>query len=114
MTLSKIWVYAEATDGKVSSTTLEVLTKARELADTVEAVYAGGDADAVAPTLGAHGATTVHATGDLGDALPGAPVAAALAAAVAGRGSRRHPVRHLLRRPATWSAACRSSSTARC
>ncbi len=41
MTLSKIWVFAEATDGKVSSTTLEVLTKARELADVVEAVYVG-------------------------------------------------------------------------
>ena len=48
MTLSKIWVFAEAADGKVSPTTLEVLTKARELADTVEAVYVGGDADAVA------------------------------------------------------------------
>ena len=83
MTLSKIWVFAEATDGKVSTTTLEVLTKARELADTVEAVYAGGDADAVAASLGAHGATTVHTTGDLGDALPGAPVAAAIADAVA-------------------------------
>jgi electron transfer flavoprotein alpha subunit len=84
MTLSKIWVFAEATDGKVSSTTLEVLTKARDLADTVEAVYAGGDAEAVAGHLGAHGATTVHATGDLGDALPGAPIAAAIADAVAG------------------------------
>jgi electron transfer flavoprotein alpha subunit len=82
MTLSKIWVFAEATDGKVSSTTLEVLTKARELAGTVECVYAGGDADAITGTLGAHGATTVHATGDLAGALPGAPVAAAIAAAV--------------------------------
>ncbi len=84
MTLSKIWVFAEATDGKVSSTTLEILTKARELAGTVEAVYAGGDADAVAGVLGAHGATTVHSTGDLGSALPGVPVAAAIADAVAG------------------------------
>ena len=86
MTLSKIWVFAEATDGKVSSTTLEVLTKARDLAGTVECVYAGGDADAIAGVLGAHGATTVHATGDLGGALPGAPVAAAIAAAVATAG----------------------------
>ena len=31
MTLSKIWVFAEATDGAVSSSTLELLTKAREL-----------------------------------------------------------------------------------
>ncbi len=83
MTLSKIWVFAEATDGKVSSTTLEILTKARELAGTVEAVYAGGDADAIAGVLGAHGATTVHTTGDLGSALPGVPVAAAIADAVA-------------------------------
>jgi electron transfer flavoprotein alpha subunit len=82
MTLSKIWVFAEATDGKVSSTTLEVLTKARELADTVEAIYVGGDADSVAGPLGAHGATTVHSTGDLDGALPGAPVAAAIADAV--------------------------------
>jgi electron transfer flavoprotein alpha subunit len=82
MTLSKIWVFAEATDGKVSSTVLEVLTKARELADVVEAVYAGPDAEAVAGPLGAHGATTVHAIAGVGDALPGVPVAAALAAAV--------------------------------
>jgi len=87
MTLSKIWVFAEATDGKVSSTTLEILTKARELAGTVEAIYAGGDADAVAATLGAHGATTVHSTGDLGSALPGVPVAAAIADAVASAGA---------------------------
>ena len=40
MTVSKIWVFAEASDGKVSNTTLEMLTKARELADTVECVSA--------------------------------------------------------------------------
>ncbi len=79
MALPKIWVYAEAADGKVSATTLELLTKARELADTVECVYAGGDAEAVAAELGSYGATLVHSTGDLGGALPGAPVAAAIA-----------------------------------
>ena len=83
MTLSKIWVYAEATDGNVSNTTLELLTKARELAGTVEAVF-GGDGASVAATLGEYGATTVHATGDLGGVLAGVPVAAAIAAAVAG------------------------------
>lgn len=82
MTLSKIWVLAEAVDGKVSTTTLELLTKARELAGTVEAVYAAGDADAVAGQLGEHGATKVLTTGDLGDTLPGVPVAAAIAAQV--------------------------------
>ena len=84
MALSKIWVLAEATDGKVSTATLELLTKARSLADTVEAVYAGGDADAIAGQLGEYGATKVYATGDLGGALPGVPVAGAIAALVAG------------------------------
>jgi electron transfer flavoprotein alpha subunit len=82
MALSKIWVLAEASDGKVTTTTLELLTKARELAGTVEAVYAGGDADAVAGQLGEYGATKVLTTGDLGGALPGVPVAGAIAAAV--------------------------------
>ncbi len=84
MTLSTIWVYAEASDGKVSATTLELLTKARELAGTVEAVYAGADGEAVAAELGQYGVATVRATGDLGGALPGVPVAAALAAAIEG------------------------------
>ncbi|QGG94555.1 electron transfer flavoprotein subunit alpha/FixB family protein [Actinomarinicola tropica] len=84
MALSKIWVYAQATDGKVATITLEILAKARQLADTVECFYGGADADAIAAQLGAHGATTVHATGDLGGALQGVPVAAAVAAAIQG------------------------------
>jgi electron transfer flavoprotein alpha subunit len=83
MALSKVWVLAEANDGKVATITLEMLAKAREIADTVECVY-GGDGDAVAATLGAHGASTVHATGDLGGSLVGVPVAAAMAAAIEG------------------------------
>jgi electron transfer flavoprotein alpha subunit len=77
MALNRIWVYAEATDGKVAPITLEILAKARELGDTVEAVY-GGDGAAVAETLGAHGAAKVLATGDLDGSLPGVPVASAL------------------------------------
>ena len=83
MTVSRIWVYAEALDGKVSTITLELLAKARTLGGTVEAFYGGADADAIAGTLGAHGATAVHATGDLGGSLLGIPVAAAVAAKVA-------------------------------
>ncbi len=83
MALSRIWVYAEAREGEVLPITLEILAKARELADTVECVF-GGDADAVAAALGAHGATKVLATGDLGDSLPGVPVASAIADAVNG------------------------------
>lgn len=83
MGISKIWVFAEANNGAVSTITLEMLTKARELADTVECFF-GGDADGVAATLGAHGATTVHATGDLGGKLQGVSVAAAVAEAIGG------------------------------
>ena len=82
MALNTIWVYAEAADGKVSPLTLELLTKARSLGGTLEAVYAGDDADAVAGPLGAHGATKVHNTGDLGGSLPGVPVASAIAKAI--------------------------------
>ncbi len=82
MSLDTIWVYAEAVDGEVTSTTLELLTKARDLADTVACVYAGDDADDIAEALGEYGAETVHAVTDLDGALVGVPVAAAIAAAV--------------------------------
>ena len=51
MALSKIWVHAEIGGDKPATITLEVLTKARELADTVEAFYAGDDPQAVADYL---------------------------------------------------------------
>jgi electron transfer flavoprotein alpha subunit len=87
MGLQKVWVYGEAVDGKVASISLEILAKARTIADTVEVVYGGGDADAVAATFGEHGASKVLATGDLGGGLPGAAVAAAMAEVVkAGNG----------------------------
>jgi electron transfer flavoprotein alpha subunit len=80
--ISKIWVFAEADGDKPASVTLEIISKARELADTVEAVYVGTNADALAAGLGEHGATTVYAV-DPGDALPGVIGAAALAGLVA-------------------------------
>ena len=83
MTLDTIWVYAEASDGEVNSTTLEILTKARDLADTVACVYVGDDADDVAEQLGEYGAETVYSVGDLDGALVGPPVAAAIADAIA-------------------------------
>jgi electron transfer flavoprotein alpha subunit len=84
MAIDRIWVFAEAAEGKVAPITLEILTKARELAGTVEAFYGGADAEAIAGDLGAHGATKVYATGDLGGSLPGVPVASAVAAQVEG------------------------------
>lgn len=71
MSLSKVWVYAESAEGKPTSLTLELLTKARELGDTVEAFYAGADAAAVAPVLGSYGAAKVHSVAERNGALPG-------------------------------------------
>src|SRR5438105_1123905 len=77
MAISKIWVFAEADGDRPTATTLELLTKARELVDTLEAVYVGVNADALASTLGEHGASTVYAV-DPGGSLPGVIGAAAL------------------------------------
>ena len=74
----KTWVFAETAEGKVTTATLELLTKARELSETVEALYAGADADAVAATVGEYGATKLFAI-DPGDGLPGQVAAAAMA-----------------------------------
>jgi electron transfer flavoprotein alpha subunit len=78
MGLSKIWVYAEADGDKAATSTLELLTKARELGDSVECVFVGANADALAGALGEHGATKVHAI-DNGDVLAGVIGAATLA-----------------------------------
>ena len=82
MALSKVWVHAELTpEGTVAPISLEILAKAREIADVVE-VFTGADGASVAEAVGKHGATTVHATGDLSGKLQGVHVAAALAAAI--------------------------------
>jgi electron transfer flavoprotein alpha subunit len=83
VTLSTVWVYAEAAEGKPTTLTLELLTKARELGGAVEAFYAGADAASIAPALGEHGAAKVYSTGDLNGSLPGPAVAAAMAAQIA-------------------------------
>ena len=73
----KVWVFAEAEEGIPTSATLELLTKAREVGDTVEAVMAVSDAAAVAGPLGEHGATKVYAA-DPGESLTGVIGGAAL------------------------------------
>ncbi len=78
MPVNKVWVYAEANGDKVTTATLELLTKARELASTVEAVYAGTAGDAVATQVGEYGATTLYVV-DPGKGLPGQVAASALA-----------------------------------
>ena len=74
----KVWVYAEADGDKVTTATLELLTKAREVGDTVEALYAGTQSAAIATTVGEFGATKLFAI-DPGDGLPGQVAAAAIA-----------------------------------
>jgi electron transfer flavoprotein alpha subunit len=58
-----ILVYAELGDGKVSSTSLELVTRARDLGD-VYALALGSGARGAAGTLGRHGAKVVHVSED--------------------------------------------------
>jgi electron transfer flavoprotein alpha subunit len=84
MAIDKIWVLAESADGALTPVTLELLTEARSVASTVEAVAWGPDVAALAAGLGEYGASLVYDVGDLGGVLPGVPVAAAIAALVQG------------------------------
>ncbi len=76
----KIWVYAESEGDKPTTATLEMVTKARELG-TVECIYVGTNAAAVAPELGAHGVAKVFSV-EAGDSLAGVIGAAAIASLV--------------------------------
>jgi electron transfer flavoprotein alpha subunit len=63
--VAKVWVYAELSpDGSVHASALELLTKARSLGDTVEAVALGPGATEAAGPLGEHGAKRVFASDD--------------------------------------------------
>jgi electron transfer flavoprotein alpha subunit len=75
----KVWVFAEVADDKVTTATLELLTKAREMGSPVEAIYSGsGDAAAIAASVGAYGATKLYVI-DPADGLPGQVAAAGIA-----------------------------------
>jgi len=82
MAIDTIWVFSQAANGAPTTGTLELLTKARALGAGEVAAFHVGDATDVAGALGAHGATKVYSTGDLGDRLPGPAVAGAMAALV--------------------------------
>lgn len=86
MALDNVWVFAEADEGTVKTITLEMLAKARQIADEVSCFYFG-DGDDVAAVLGEHGAATVLATGAVHDVLVGPPLAAALAAKIEADGA---------------------------
>ncbi len=82
MAVDKVWVLAEAGESGPTPITLELLTEARSVASVVEAVAFGPETASMAAALGQYGATRVHDVGDLGGALPGVPVASAIAALV--------------------------------
>ena len=76
-----IWVYGEIIEERVSTTTLEMLSKASEVG-TAEAVLLGAAPDDAVATLGKYGARKVYRSGDavFNDylALPAADAVAAL------------------------------------
>ncbi|HEY8676969.1 MAG TPA: electron transfer flavoprotein subunit alpha/FixB family protein [Candidatus Dormibacteraeota bacterium] len=82
MALGTTWVFAEIVDGAPVPAVLELLTKARSLGGTTEAVALSPQAEAAAAVLGEYGATTLHAGTDAayGELLPGGPAADAIAA----------------------------------
>jgi electron transfer flavoprotein alpha subunit len=79
--LAKIWVLAEPAGSGFTTTSLELLTAARSFADRVDAITWGGRSESAA-VAGEYGAQALYEVGDLKAALPGAPVAGAIAALV--------------------------------
>jgi electron transfer flavoprotein alpha subunit len=58
-----IWVYAETTDDRVTTTSLEMLAKASELGKA-EAILLGPAPDNAVETLAKHGASTIYRSAD--------------------------------------------------
>jgi electron transfer flavoprotein alpha subunit len=81
--MTLVWTWIETTADGIAPASLELLTKARALGDTVEAVALGPGATDAAETVGAHGATTLHAADDELLAEPTSRVAAHTLAALA-------------------------------
>ena len=61
--MAKVWGYDEMSAGKLQTTALELMAKARELGD-VDAIALGAGAKEAAATLGKHGAKVVHVNED--------------------------------------------------
>jgi len=83
MTLNNVWVFAQGSNGTITSFTAELLTKARSLTDNVSA-FVAGDGSALADALGKCGARKVYSTGDLGGRLVGVAAANAMKAMIDG------------------------------
>jgi electron transfer flavoprotein alpha subunit len=81
MALSNLWVLLEPAEDSFTSTSLEVLSQARTLSDNVSGLTWGGGGS-LATQAGEYGATTLYDVGDLSGALPGVPVASAIASLI--------------------------------
>jgi electron transfer flavoprotein alpha subunit len=62
--VTTIWVYADVSGGSLHPSALELLTKARDIGDNVEAVALGPGASDSFSTLGEYGAEVVYAGDD--------------------------------------------------
>ncbi len=79
MTMSNIWGVVEPSSASLTTTSLELLSHARSLGASVSAIT-WGDGASNAAQAGEYGASTLYDVGDLAGALPGVPVAYAIAA----------------------------------
>ena len=86
MAISNIWVVVEPGTSGLTTTSLELLTNARTYGATVSAIT-WENGSSFAAQAGEYGASTLFDVGSLGGALPGAPVASAIAALVASQGA---------------------------
>lgn len=80
--MDRIWVLVEQVNGQPTSVSLELLTKARELASRVEGFTWGPNSAGIAEVVGQYGASRLYDIGDLGNALPGPAVGSAMATLV--------------------------------
>jgi len=62
--VGSIWVWAEVAGGRLDTSALELLTKARSLGDDVAAIALGPGASDAVEALGGHGATRVYVSDD--------------------------------------------------
>lgn len=83
MPVPSIWVVCEPLNGSLTTTSLELLTRARSLTHEVGAISWDGDSSVIAPLVGSYGAATLYDVGPLAGSLPGVPVASAITALVA-------------------------------
>ena len=87
MALSSIWVVVEPSGDALTTTSFELLSAAHALGASVSAITWGDGGADRATLVGEYGATTLYDVGPLQGALPGVPVASAIAQLVTSVGA---------------------------